>query len=138
MGFIAAHKQYLQFNGLVLTTDLASEVRMPEARDSIDASTIGNNWKAALEGQAGATLTVSGLWDDGTATTALDAVLHSNINAGGTKLWEFMPSGSASSKPLYKGNGFVTAYEVGGAVGDKVGFSATIQVSGSVQRSISA
>ena len=134
----AGHKQYLTFNGLNLTASLASDVKMPGSRGVNDASTIGNNWSDSLEGQANATLTVSGVWDDGTATTSLDAVLFNNLNAGGTKLWEFMPSGSASAKPLYKGNGFVTAYEVGGAVGAKVGFSASIQVAGSVQRSIAA
>ncbi len=138
MSYQRAFKQYLQFNGLVLTTSLASEVKLTMNGEEIDVTTIGNNWKAYDQGQADASLSASGVWDDGTAATSLDAVMHGNINAGGTKLWEFMPSGSVSNSMLYKGNGFVTSHEVGGAVGSKVGFASAIRVAGSVTKTIGA
>lgn len=138
MAYRGAFKQYLTFNLLNLTSGLASEVKMALNGEEIDMTVIGSNWKEFDQGQADATLTVSGVWDNGTATTSLDNVAFANMNAGGTKLYEYMPAGSASGAILYKGNGFITAYEVGGAVGDKVGFSATIRNAGSPTRSISA
>lgn len=138
MAFKEGRNSYFTFNGLNLTSSLASEVRDAMSGESLDASTIGNAWKAFLQGQASLQFSVSGVWDNGTATTNLDAVLFNNINNGGTKLWEFMPGGSASSVPLYKGNGFVTAYEISAPVGDKVGFSCTIQGSDTPARSIAA
>jgi hypothetical protein len=130
--------QYLTFNTVNLTSSLASEVRWTQTGKEADASTIGNPYSAFLQGQTDVSVTVSGTWDDGTAATSLDALLQNNMNGGGTKLVEWMPGGSAASRPLYKANGFVTAYEMGGAVNDKVGFSATIRIAGSPIRSISS
>ena len=135
MAFSEGKDQYFVFNGLRLTNSLASEVRMPLAGGESDVSTIGNDWQAFLQAQANAQFNINGVWDDGTAATSLDSVLYANINGGGTKLYEYMPAGSASNKILYKGNGFVTAYEIGASVGDKVGFSLTIRVSDTPARS---
>lgn len=128
MAFVEGKDQYCTFNLLNLTNSFASEVKLGMAGGESDVSTIGNNWQAFLQAQANAQLTVSGVWDSGTAATALDTVLYTNLNGGGTKLWEYVPAGSASNAIIYKGNGFVTAYEVGAAVADKVGFSLTIRV----------
>lgn len=127
MAFIPGKSQYFTFNLLNLTNSLASEVRASMGNEEIDVSTIGNDWKAFRQGQGDLSFSVNGVWDDGTAATSLDTVLYANQNGGGTKLYEFCPAGSASNKIIYKGNGFLTGYEVGGAVGDKVGFSATIR-----------
>lgn len=138
MGFRVGKEQYLVFNGLNLTSSLASEVQAAMGNQEIDVSTIGNDWQAFRQGQGNMSLSVSGVWDDGTAATNLDAVLFANTNGGGTKLYEFMPAGSASARPLYKSNGFLTAYEVGGGVADKVGFSVTIRVADTPVRSIAS
>lgn len=135
MAFVEGKDQYFTFNLLNLTNSLASEVRMPMAGGESDASTIGNNWQAFLQAQANAQFNVSGVWDSGTAATSLDTVLYGNLNGGGTKLYEYMPAGSASNNILYKGNGFVTAYEIGAPVNDKVGFSLTIRVADTPTRS---
>lgn len=138
MSMHIGNDQYLTFNLVNLTSSLASEVKWSESGKEAEASTIGNAYQAFLQGQTGISVTISGVWDDGTAATSLDALLHTNMNGGGTKLVEWMPGGSATAKPLYKANGFVTAYEMGGAVNDKVGFSATIRIAGSPIRSISS
>ncbi len=132
---VQGHKQYFTFNLLNMTSGLASEVKLAGSGGEQDVSVIGSDWKAFLQGQAEATLTVSGVWDSGTATTNLDSVLYANLNGGGTKLYEYAPAGSASNKILYKGNGFLTAYEIGAALSDKVGFSATIRVADTPARS---
>jgi hypothetical protein len=131
----AGKNQYLTFNLLNLTNSLASEVKATFNGQEIDVSTIGQSWQDYLQGQSGLSLSVSGVFDSGTATTNLDSVMYANMNGGGTKLYEYCPAGSASNAILYKGNGFLSAYEVGGAVGDKVGFSATIRCSGTPVRS---
>ena len=138
MAFRVGGSAYFVFNQLNLTNSLATEVRDAMTGDAIDVSTIGNNFKAYLQGQSGVQLTVSGVWDNGTAVTNLDAVLFNNLNGGGTKLWEYMPGGSASGVPLYKGNGIVTSYEISSPLGDKVGFSCTIMGSDAPVRSIAA
>ena len=135
MGFIKGKDQYMTFNLINLTASLASEVRLTMGAGELDESTIGNNWQAFDQGQANANVAVSGVMDDGTAATSLDTVMFANINAGGTKLWEYCPAGSASNRIKYNGNGFLTSYEVGAPVSDKVGFSAAIRVAGSVTRS---
>lgn len=132
------HKQNFVFNGLNLTSALASDVKLTIGAEEIDVSTIGSNWKGFDQGQADASFAVSGVWDNGTAVTALDKVAFANINAGGTKLFEYEPGGSVQNYPKFTGNGFLTAYEVGGAVGDKVGFSVNIRVAGSVTQGVVA
>ncbi len=138
MAFIAGKNSYFTFSGLLLTNSLASEVGLSGSADELDNSTIGNNWKAFDQGQAEATMAISGVWDDGTATTALDAVLFAALNGGGTKLYEYMPAGSATSKPKYAGNALCTAYEISSPVGDHVGFTLNLRAAGSPTRTISA
>ena len=135
MAFAVGKNQYLTFNLLNLTASLASEVKLTTTSGEIDESTIGNNWKAFDQGLAEGNVSVSGVWDDGTAATSLDTVMFGNINAGGTKLFEYCPAGSATNKIKYAGNGFLTSYERGGAVADKVGFSAAMRVAGSITKS---
>ena len=138
MAFHPGKDQYFTFNGLNLTNSLASEVKLSGSGDEFDASTIGGDWKRFLQGQSELNISATGLWDDGTAAGSLDAVLFANLNGGGTKLWEYMPAGSASGRILYKGNGFVKAYEIGAPVGDKVGFSVSIRAADTPARSIAA
>ncbi len=139
MSFIPGLSQYLTFNAFLLTNSLAADIKFQGKADEIDVSTIGNNWKAFLQGQVDATIAVSGVWDSGTAAAGnLDTTLMNNLNAGGTKLWEYLPAGSASGNIKYQGNGFLTAYEVGGAVKDRVGFSASIRNAGSVTKTTSS
>lgn len=135
MSFALGKSQYFTFKLLNLTNSLASEVKLTTTAGEVDQSTIGNNWKAFDQALAEANIAVSGVWDDGTAATSLDTVMHNAINAGGTGLFEYCPAGSATNRIKYNGNAFCTSYERGGAVADKVGFSAALRVAGSITRS---
>ena len=139
MAFKAGKNAYLTVNALKMTNDLASEITFPMGSDEMDASTIGGNWKAFLQGQTEATMSVTGVWDDGTAATNLDAVCFALLT-GGTKLYEYMPGGSpvgtVAYQPLYKGNCFATGYEIGAPVAGRVGFSLSLRNSGTITRSI--
>ncbi len=135
---VAGKDAYMTFSLLNLTGTAAAEVSMKVKNDSFGAPTIGLNWKDALQGQAEATFDVSGVWDAGTAAAALDATLFAASNAGGTKLTEFIPQGSATTRIKYTCNSFTTGYDISAPVAGVVGFTCALQVAGSVTRSVVA
>ena len=140
MARVAGYKSYFTFAGIALTGvgKYASEVGLNMSADELEASVIGDNWKEFLQGQAEAVLPVSGVWDDGTAATDLDTVMFAAQNAGGTKLYEYCPAGSASNKPKYAGNAFLTGYEISSPVGGIVGITLALRAAGSPVRTMLA
>ena len=132
----AGHKGYFDINSYALTGTAAKEVALHLGSGELDASTIGQNWKEFMQGQAEATIDASGVWDAGTAATALDALLWAMINAGGTKLFEFVPGGSVNNETKYTGNCICTKYDVSDPLAGVVGFSGAFRVAGSVTRSL--
>jgi len=136
MPIVAGKDGYFAVAGLLLTGTVASEVALHLSNDELEATVIGQNWKAFLQGQAEATLDASGVWDSGTAALALDAILFGMTNAGGTKPWELIPAGSAQNNTKYAGTCFCTGYEITNSVGGVVGFTASFRNAGSVARSL--
>ena len=135
---IAGKNSYVTFRGLNIGSALANQAALSLTGSELDASTFGPAWKGYEQGQSEAELSVSGVWDAGTATANLDAVLFASINGGGTSLWEYMPQGSATARILYKGNGFAKAYKVTSPIAAVVGFDLTVRCSDTPVRSISA
>ncbi len=135
---VAGKDAYMTFSTLLLTGTAAAEVSMDIKAGELDAPTLGMNWKDFIQGQSEATFDVSGVWDAGTAATRLDAVLFGASNAGGTKLTEFCPQGSATNQIKYQCNGFATGYKISAPVAGVVGFTLPIRAAGSVTRSILA
>ncbi|MFH1602533.1 MAG: hypothetical protein ABIH03_01335 [Pseudomonadota bacterium] len=134
--YVAGKDSYATFSGLNIGSALANEVRMAMSGREIEISVMGLSWAQYIQGLSDLTLDISGVWDAGTAATALDAVLWAAINGGGTKLWEYMPQGSATNRTVYKGNALATGYEVSSPVGDMVGFSLSLRGSDTPTRSI--
>ncbi len=126
---------YMTINALNLTNSAASDISMKIGNDEAEAAMIGDNWKQYAQGQAEATFDASGVWDAGTAAAALDAILFGMSNAGGTKLFEFCPQGSASNRVKYTGNALSTGYQISAPVKGIVGFTLGLRSSGSVTRS---
>ena len=133
---VAGHTGYCTVGGLLLSGTVASEFALHLSADELEASTIGQNWKEFMQGQAEATLDASGVWDSGTAALRLDAILFGMVNAGGTKLYEFLPAGSTTNQTKYTGNCLCTGYEITNPVGGVVGFTAAFRGAGSVTRSL--
>ena len=133
---VPAKNIYMTIDGLKLTDSYAREIGMTVSAEEIDASTLGDQWKQFLQGQAEGGFTVSGIWSEGTAAAELDAKLYALVNAGGTKLFEYLPGGSTNNKRKYSGNAFATSYEVSGAVGAIVGFSLGLKAAGSITQTI--
>lgn len=132
-------QQIFRFNSLDLTNSIASEITWSTSADEIDASTINSaGTKSYLQGPYESTFDVSGVWDDSTASVAaVNATLYNNITnasgtAGGGRVFDYWPGGSAAAKPHYYGSAFLTSFEISGAVDGMVGFSMTLRTSGSV------
>lgn len=97
--------------------------------DTAEVTAFGDDDKEFLGGLRGATLTASGSYDN-TSSTGSDAVLHGAFD-GATVAWSYSPDGGTVT---YSGNAFVTSYQVSAPVSDKVSWSASLTISGSVTR----
>jgi hypothetical protein len=120
-----------------LSTHLVS-VDFPESVDSADSTTAGDGAHEFLAGLTNATISLSGIWDDGVAP-APDVVLAglkgvSPAGLTGAGGWIFGPSGSTSGRVKYSGAGMVTAFGVSSGISDAVKFTATVQCSGAITR----
>lgn len=99
--------------------------------DTSDTSTFGGNWKTALAGLVGGSLSVSGDYDP-TVTTGPAAVLLTAIANGTAWPFSHFPGGSATGQRSNTGSCFVTNYTESSPVADKVTFSAELMVTGTV------
>lgn len=103
-------------------TDNASFTKNQTA---IDVSAFGDDDMEYIAGLKGSTLSASGHWDP-TGDAALEGTFD-----GATVAWEYSPDNGTTT---YSGNAIVTDYTVSGGVNDKVSWSVSLQVSGSVTR----
>jgi hypothetical protein len=99
--------------------------------DMADVTTFGQNWKRALAGLIGSTLSLSGKYD-GTATTGPAAIFETCIANGTAWAVKYFPGGSASGQRQHSFSAFVTNYSENSAVADAVTFSAALQADGTV------
>ena len=113
-------------------TDISTYVNsvdFPETADVAETTTLGDGSKSYIVGLKDATISISGLWD-----STLDGILGAVVGQTATLSFEYSPEGTASSKIKYTGECIVTSYSQSSPVGDVVGFSADMQVSGDVTR----
>lgn len=112
-----------------LTTYL-NNVSMPRSVDTAEASTFGDDDKVYVAGLRDATISLEGMQD-----STVDGYLVGLL--GGTpRAWSYFPHGSASSYVKFSGSAIVTSYEPSSDLGDVVGFSAELQVSGAITRAV--
>jgi hypothetical protein len=106
--------------------------------DTAEVSTFGNSAKEYLIGLSDATLSISGKFDAAGAST-IDAVLSGILGHTATSSFEYVPGGGTvgANNPAYRGECWLTSYDVSGAIGDAVSFSADFQVSGPITRAVS-
>lgn len=116
-----------------------NNVDFPQTVDNAETSGMGLDSKTFLPGLAGATITVTGPWDDA-ATTGADVVLggiqaaHGELSAGGSLSFEYGPEGGESADVRYKGECFGTGYQQTSPLGGAVTYSASFVVTGDVTR----
>lgn len=107
--------------------------------ETADTTGLGDTAREFIPGLANARISISGHWDD-TATSGLDVCLGGLYAAGGVKsdgtlpAWIYGPVGSTGTYVKYTGSCIVTSYAITSRAGEKVSFTAELQVSGDVTR----
>jgi len=91
-------------------------------------TTFGDAWKAAIEGLAGATISLNGDFDP-TATTGPAAKLLGLIGNGSTTV-VVNPAGTATGELKRTCTAILTAYAESSPVGGKVSFTSSFLVTG--------
>ena len=113
-------------------TDISSfvnNVDFPETADVSETTTLGADNKTYIAGLKDATISLAGLWD-----ATADAIFGAVVGQSATLSYEYSPEGTASGKIKYTGEVILTSYAISSPVGDAVGYSADLQVSGAVTR----
>jgi len=113
-------------------TDISSYVNnvdFPETSDVSETTTLGADNKTYIAGLKDTTIGLSGLWD-----STADAILGAVVGQSATLSFEYSPEGTGSGKVKYTGEAILTSYAISSPVGDVVGYSADMQVSGAITR----
>ena len=115
-------------------TDISSfvtNVDFPESADVSETTTLGSagNSKTYIAGLKDSSISLSGLWD-----ATADAIFGAVVGQSATLSYEYSPEGTTSGKIKYTGEAILTSYSISSPVGDAVGYSADLQVSGAVTR----
>jgi hypothetical protein len=104
-------------------------VDFPQTVETAETTTFGDANKEYIVGLKDSTISIGGKWD-----SALDGVLAPVLGQAASISFQYGPAGSTVSNVKYTGECFCTSYQVTGAVGDVVTFSAEFQVTGAVTR----
>lgn len=126
MAFKSGKDSYFSVDG----TDISSYVdSVSFSRDvnTLETTSFGSDQATYVVGIEGMSISGSGSWDatnDGTMAGLFD---------GSSVAFEYRPDNTAS-QPKYTGNAFVTNYSIDSSATDKVSFSFSLIVSGSVTR----
>lgn len=114
-------------------TAYLTDVTMSFEQDEAATTTKGQTWETYLQGHARSSIELTGRYDS-TVTSGPDVVIFGLVADVGTCGFEFGPEGGTSGKVKYSGECFLTAYEPASPLGDIVGFTATLRVTGAVTR----
>ena len=129
MPFVHGKTSYFSYNGVDLSP-FCDNVDFPQVVETAETTTFGDTSKDYIVGLRDATISISGKWDG--AASAIDVTVGGDLGTGTARAFVYGPSGNVS--PKYSGNCFCTSYQITGAVGDVVTFSAEFQVTGNVTR----
>lgn len=136
MPFVHGRNTYFRVDNSGGTlTDLSAycdNVDFPQTVETAETTTFGDTSKDFIVGLRDATISISGKWDG--AVSAVDATLSGILGQAASVTFEYGPAGSTPGSVRYTGECFCTSYQITGAVGDVVTFSAEFQVTGNVTR----
>ena len=113
-------------------TDISTYVNnvdFPETSDVSETTTLGADNKTYIAGLKDATISLSGLWD-----STADAIFGAVVGQSATLSFEYSPEGTTGGNVKYEGEAILTSYAISSPVGDAVGYSADLQVSGAITR----
>lgn len=104
------------------------DVKFPRESAEVETTAFGNSGnRTFLPGLKGATFTGSGFYD-GTIGAHIDAI-YDGLDIVN---FEYGPVDGENGSPKYTGTMFVTNFEIGAAVGEKIPFSVTFRVTSTV------
>lgn len=124
MAFVHGKDSIVVVDGTTITA-YTDNTALNRTMDAAEVTVFSQDDRAYIAGLRGASLMFSGPWD-ATADSAWNGAQDL-----ATIAWSYSPDNGTTT---YSGNGFVTAYAPSGPVGDRVAWSATVQVTGAVSR----
>lgn len=104
---------------------------LPGGRGLSEVTAFGDAGVKNIPALVNVSFTASGHFDS-TTTTGPNAVLNSLRSATATSTFEWGPEGSTTGKVKFSGECWLTEYTVNASVADKVSWSASFQVDGTV------
>lgn len=104
---------------------------LPGARELSEVTAMGDGGTKNITGLQNVSFSAKGHFDS-TTTTGPNAVLNSLRTATATATFEYGPEGGTTGKVKFSGECWLTEYTVDASVKDKVSWSATFQVDGTV------
>ena len=111
-----------------------TEVRgLPGPRDLNEVTALGDSGAKYIAGLEDVAITLSGMFDN-TSTSGPDAVLGPLRTHSSAVDFEYGPEGTSTGNVKYSGTCWVTSYALRSRVGYLVGWSAALQVNGTVTR----
>lgn len=114
-----------------LTSYVDNVTGLPGGRELSDVTAFGDAGTKSIPGLQNVTFTVSGHFDP-TATTGPNAVINSLRTATATASFEYGPEGASNGDTKFSGECWLEEYTVDSTVREKVSFSATFRVDGTV------
>jgi len=113
------------------SVDFSREVDTPET------TVFGLDDRTYIAGLAGATISISGFWDDA-ATIGANTVIEPIVGQTLALNWQYGPEGQVTGDVRYSGTCFCTSYNITGSVDGVVEFTADFQITGAVTADTSA
>lgn len=114
-----------------LTSYVDNVSGLPGARDLSGVTAMGDSGTKSIPGLQNVTFSISGHFDS-TATTGPYAVLNSLRTATATASFEYGPEGATAGDTKLYGECWMTEFTTDASVTEKVSFSASFQVDGTV------
>jgi hypothetical protein len=123
-------------NGAGTLTDItvyADNASFELVRDTLETHTFGDTAKEYIPGLRDGTAELSGPFD-----TAIDTIIYARYDASTSTTLEIYPIGNSTGNPKYSVECWVTSYSPPSTVDGRVEFSASVQFTGAVTRSLVA
>lgn len=113
-------------------SDSLDNVNFAGQRELADVTAFGNDDRVFIQGLRTGSFDISGHFDTDSSdvTTAVMALYTADSNTNFD--FEYGPGGSTAGNQKIEGDCIITAFQIGSNVGDKVTFSFTAQVTGSI------
>ena len=114
-----------------LSTSITEIEGIPGSRSMIEVTSLSDDGYTYVGGAPHSTIRLAGIFDDGS-----DAVLVALLSHSSAVEFSYAPVGASPGDVKYSGRCWLEMYEVSSSAGDRVGFTATLRVDGSIVRGI--